>query len=49
MEYLQKLHAEHFETFQRLMDRHDPAGKFSNAFTERLFGPNVRLADTPVA
>ena len=48
-EYLQKLHAEHFETFQRLKIRHDPAGKFSNGFTDRLFGPNARLTDTPVA
>ena len=39
MEYLHKLHEEYFETFQRVMVRHDPAGKFSNAFTERLFGP----------
>jgi hypothetical protein len=45
-EYLQKLHGEYFETFQRLMVQHDPAGKFSNAFTERLFGPNANLADT---
>jgi hypothetical protein len=49
MEYLQKLHGEYFETFQRLMVQHDPAGKFSNAFTERLFGPNVSLTDTPRA
>jgi FAD/FMN-containing dehydrogenase len=46
VEYLQKVHGEHFETFQRLMVQHDPAGKFSNAFTERLFGPNTNLADT---
>ena len=45
-EYLQKLHGEYFETFQRLMVQHDPAGTFSNAFTERLFGPNTDLADT---
>jgi hypothetical protein len=45
-EYLQKLHGEYFETFQRVLVRHDPAGKFSNAFTERLFGPNTNLADT---
>jgi hypothetical protein len=25
------------------MVQHDPAGKFSNAFTERLFGPNAHL------
>jgi L-gulono-1,4-lactone dehydrogenase len=45
-EYLQRLYGEHFETFQRLMVRHDPAGKFSNAFTERLFGPSASLIDT---
>jgi D-arabinono-1,4-lactone oxidase/FAD binding domain len=44
-EYLQKLHGEYFETFQRVMVQHDPAGNFSNAFTERLFGPNANLAD----
>jgi D-arabinono-1,4-lactone oxidase/FAD binding domain len=47
-EYLQKLHGEYFETFQRVMVQHDPAGKFSNAFTERLFRPNTNLADTPL-
>jgi hypothetical protein len=46
VEYLQKLHGEYFETFQRVMVQHDPAGKFSNAFTERLFGPNASLTDT---
>jgi hypothetical protein len=44
-EYLQKLHGEHFETFKRLMVRHDPAGKFSNAFTDRIFGINASLTD----
>ena len=28
------------------MVQHDPAGKFSNAFTERLFGPNAHLPGT---
>jgi hypothetical protein len=45
MAYLQKLHTEYFQTFQRLIIRHDPAGKFSNAFTERLFGSNASLTD----
>jgi hypothetical protein len=31
------------------MVRHDPAGKFSNAFTERLFGLNANLTDTSLA
>ena len=46
MAYLQKLHGEYFQTFQHVMVQHDPAAKFSNAFTERLFGPNANLADT---
>jgi hypothetical protein len=45
VEYLQKLHGEYFQTFQHVMVQHDPPGKFSNAFTERLFGPNAHLAD----
>jgi hypothetical protein len=45
MEYLQTVHEEYFETFRRVMVQHDPAGKFSNVFTERLFGPNANLAD----
>jgi D-arabinono-1,4-lactone oxidase/FAD binding domain len=44
-EYLQKLHGQYFETFRRVMVQHDPAAKFSNAFTERLFGFNADLAD----
>jgi hypothetical protein len=47
MDYLQTLYGEHFEKFQRLMVQHDPAGKFSNAFTERLLGTNARLTATP--
>jgi L-gulono-1,4-lactone dehydrogenase len=43
--YLQKLHGEYLETFQRVMVQHDPAGKFSNALTERLFGPNANLTN----
>jgi hypothetical protein len=49
MEYLQKGHGEYFETFRHVMVQHDPAGKFSNAFTERLFGPNANLPDTSAA
>jgi hypothetical protein len=29
------------------MVQHDPAGKFSNAFTVRLFGPNAHLPVRP--
>lgn len=43
MEHLRKLYGEHFEIFQHMMVRHDPGGKFSNAFTERLFGPNANV------
>ena len=46
VEYLQKLHGEYFPTFQHVMVQHDLAGTFSNAFTERLFGPNANLHDT---
>ena len=46
VEYLQKLHGEYFQTFQHVMVEHDPAGKFSNTFTKRLFGPDANLADT---
>jgi hypothetical protein len=45
VDYLQKLHGEYLQTFQHVMVQHDPPGKFSNAFTERLFGPNAHLAD----
>jgi L-gulono-1,4-lactone dehydrogenase len=45
-EYLHQLHGEHFQTFQRLMLQHDPAGKFSNAFIEQLFG---RIQTLPAA
>jgi hypothetical protein len=45
VDYLQKLHGEYLQTFKHVMVQHDPAGKFSNAFTERLFGPNAHLAD----
>jgi hypothetical protein len=46
VEYLQKLHGECLQTFQHVMVQHDRAGKFSNAFTERLFGSNANLVDT---
>ena len=46
VEYLHKLHGEHFKTFQRLMVQHDPASKFSNAFTKQLFG---RMQTLPAA
>jgi hypothetical protein len=45
VDYLQKLHGEYLQTFQHVMVQHDPPGKFSNAFTERLFGLNAHLAD----
>jgi hypothetical protein len=48
VEYLHKVHGDHFKTFQRLMVQRDPAGKFSNAFTEQLFGRTQTLpAATP--
>jgi uncharacterized protein YjaZ len=43
VEYLQKLMG---SISRHVMVQHDPAGKFSNTFTERLFGPNANRADT---
>lgn len=37
-EDLQKLHGEDFTTFLKLVDEHDPDGKFANGLTRRLFG-----------
>ncbi len=33
-----KLHGDDFTKFLDLVDKHDPEGKFANAFTQRLFG-----------
>ena len=45
---LQRLHGEHFAAFQRLVARHDPAGRFTNAFTRRLIGaPHPHPSPTP--
>ncbi len=35
---LKRLHQNHFTSFQRLVEQHDPESKFANAFTRRLFG-----------
>lgn len=37
-EDLQRLHGDNFTKFLDLVRRHDPEGKFANAFTRRLFG-----------
>lgn len=34
---LEKLHSDHFTKFLQIRERHDPQGKFTNAFTRRLF------------
>jgi FAD/FMN-containing dehydrogenase len=34
----QQLYPERFATFQQLIAEHDPEGKFTNPFTQRLFG-----------
>ena len=34
---LERMHQEHFATFQQLVKTHDPEGKFANGFTRRLF------------
>ena len=36
---LSRVHGERFERFKRLRREHDPQGRFSNAFTERMLGP----------
>lgn len=36
---LERMHQEHFATFQQLVKTHDPDGKFANEFTRRLFEP----------
>jgi FAD/FMN-containing dehydrogenase len=35
---LERLHGERFASFLKLVHEHDPQGRFSNAFTRRLFG-----------
>ena len=35
---LERLHRESFVKFHQLVDKHDPEGKFANAFTQQLFG-----------
>jgi hypothetical protein len=34
---LERMHRESFMVFQQLVEKHDPEGKFANAFTRRLF------------
>jgi hypothetical protein len=36
---LAKAHGEHYTRFLELKAQHDPAGKFANEFTDRLFQP----------
>jgi len=38
---LKRLHGEHFTRFRQLVAQHDPAGKFANDFTRRLFASGV--------
>ncbi len=42
---LRDLHGERFDTFQALHRRHDPAGRFTNSFTRRLFHDGGKKAD----
>jgi FAD/FMN-containing dehydrogenase len=44
-EDLKRLHGEHFDRFRQLVARHDPAGKFANDFTRRLFASGVAGED----
>ena len=34
---MEKLHSNHFTEFLQIRKQHDPQGKFTNAFTRRLF------------
>lgn len=36
---LARIHGERFAQFLRLREDHDPEGRFSNEFTDRMFGP----------
>jgi FAD/FMN-containing dehydrogenase len=38
---LERLHGEHFARFRQLVAQHDPAGKFANDLTCRLFAPEI--------
>jgi hypothetical protein len=42
---LKRLHGEHFARFRQLVAQHDPAGKFANDFTRRLFASGVERDD----
>ena len=37
--YLEQVHGDYFSRFGKLVQKHDPEGKFVNAFTQRLFEP----------
>ncbi len=43
-EDLERLHGDNYRQFLRIVAEHDPEGKFTNAFTRRLFG-SVRVAN----
>jgi len=42
---LKRLHGEHFDRFRQLVAQHDPAGKFANNFTRRLFASGAVRKD----
>jgi FAD/FMN-containing dehydrogenase len=42
---LERLHNEHFARFRQLVAQHDPAGKFANDFTRRLFASEAQQKD----
>ena len=37
--YLERIHGDYFARFRQMLQKHDPDGKFVNAFTQRLFQP----------
>eukprot|EP00026_Physarum_polycephalum_P007812 Phypoly_transcript_07880.p1 GENE.Phypoly_transcript_07880~~Phypoly_transcript_07880.p1 ORF type:complete len:371 (+),score=50.22 Phypoly_transcript_07880:435-1547(+) len=50
-DYMRKVHGANFDTFLKIRRRFDPHGKFSNTFTDQVFGPAspVPLVATPSA
>lgn len=38
-DYMKKVHGGNFELFQKIRRQFDPVGKFSNEFTDQVFGP----------
>lgn len=46
--YLEYVHGDSFQRFRQLVQEHDPAGKFVNGYTRRLFEPDVAPQDASI-